>query len=87
MKKLIFAALMLAAPASAFAQAVDSAVPQSKVIVAVRPDMAAAEQQAQHHAAAPTTARSARVAGKTVRLVDGTLPADVDAAAKANPGS
>jgi len=91
MKTFMIAAIMLAAPAAAFAQSapVDSSeMSHSKINVAVRDDMAQAEASAQTHRVGNITARSARVGGKTIRLIDGSLP-DVQtaAASQATPGS
>lgn len=88
MKTLMLTAFLLAAPAAAFAQSAPDAAPQSKVNVAVRADMAQAEARAETRSAGSMTARSARVGGKTIRLVDGSLPADIQSASATqdNPG-
>jgi hypothetical protein len=91
MKTLMSAAFLFAAPAAAFAQSAPdaNAAPQSKINITVRADMAQAETQAESRSVGTVKARSARVGGKTVRLVDGSLPADVQSAAasSSNTGS
>lgn len=89
MKTLIIAAFLFAAPAAAFAQSAPdaSAASQSKINVAVRTDMAQAEARAESRSVGTVKARAARVAGKTIRLIDGSLPADVQSAAASPPNT
>jgi hypothetical protein len=89
MKKLLIAAFLLAAPAAVLAQSTPEAnvAPSSKINIAVRADMAQAEAQAESRSVGTVKARSARIAGKTVRLVDGSLPADVQSAAVSSPNT
>jgi hypothetical protein len=89
MKMLMIAAFLFAAPAAAFAQSASdgNAAPQSKINIAVRADMAQAEAQAETRSIGTVKARSARIAGKTIRLVDGSLPADVQSAAVTSPNT